>query len=113
MKHSEADEIRKEIEDMKVKKEIEHQDINSGVRYKVHRREPGCRLSGCQGTRVKLAGCPITRVRQIPGWKVIRVESYPGAIYPGAKSRFCIFFHSSFLLSEISMLNVKRKSESL
>ena len=31
MKHSEADEIRKEIEDMKVKKEMEHQDITSGV----------------------------------------------------------------------------------
>ena len=31
-KHSEADEIRKEIEDIKVKKEIEHQDINSGVK---------------------------------------------------------------------------------
>jgi len=30
-KHSEADEIRKEIEDIKVKKEIEHQDINSGI----------------------------------------------------------------------------------
>ena len=75
----------------------------------VHRREPGCRLSGCQGTRVKLAGCPITRVRQIPGWKFIRVESFPGAIYPGAKSCFCIFFTPFWNFN--AMLNVKRKSE--
>ena len=68
-----------------------HCDKNCWLGLWVHRREPGCRLSGCQGTRVKLAGCPITRVRQIPGWKVIRVESYPGAIYPGAKSCFLHF----------------------
>ena len=29
-KHSEADEMRKEIEEIKVKKEIEHKDITSG-----------------------------------------------------------------------------------
>ena len=35
-KHSEGDEIRKEIEDIKVTKEIEHQDMHSGVRIMKH-----------------------------------------------------------------------------
>ena len=44
----------------------------------VHRRVPGCRLSGCQVIRVNLPGWKDARVRQMPGWKVIRVESYQG-----------------------------------
>ena len=75
------------------------------------------------GARVPFVRVPsyqgeFARVEKCPGKTNARVDSYQGgklsgAIYPGAKSCFLHFFHSSFLLSEISMLNEKRKSESL
>ena len=75
------------------------------------------------GARVPFVRVPsypgeVTRLESYQGKTYTRVESYQGGKLPwghlpGCQILFLHFFHSSFLLSEISMLNEKRKSESL
>ena len=80
-------------------------------------------LGAPTGARVPFVRVPsypgeVTRVPSYPGKTNTRVEIYQGGKFPwghlpGCQILFLHFFYSSFLLSEISMLNVKRKSESL